>query len=68
MAARRNTRPVRKRRIGDAQIAVRLSLDLLNRLDAEVGRLQAARPGLAITRSDAVREILFAHLSRQVSR
>jgi hypothetical protein len=63
MAARKVTRtPAPKRRLSEAQIAVRLPMDLLIRLDEEVARLQAERPGLDITRSDAVREILFAHL------
>lgn len=50
--------------MSEAQIAVRLPNELLTRLDEEVDRLRAERPGLAITRSDAVREILFVHLSK----
>ena len=53
-----------KTRLSDAQIAVRLPGDLLARLDEQVERLRAERPGLAITRSDAVREILYVHLAR----
>lgn len=65
MASRKGTRATSpKSRLSEAQIAVRLPKELLTRLDDEVDRLQAERPGLAITRSDAVREILFAHLSR----
>lgn len=56
-----------KLRLSEAQIAVRLPQDLLAKLDEEVGRLRAERPGLSITRSDAVREILFAHLTRGTS-
>jgi hypothetical protein len=50
--------------MSEAQIAVRLPNELLIRLDREVDRMRAERPGLAITRSDAVREILFTHLTR----
>ncbi len=65
MASRRARQPAApKTRMSEAQIAVRLPNELLTRLDEEVDRLRAERPGLAITRSDAVREILFVHLSK----
>jgi hypothetical protein len=50
--------------MSEAQVAFRLPNELLARLDQEVERMRAERPGLTITRSDAVREILFAHLAR----
>ena len=64
MAVRAKKQAAPRRRLSEAQIAVRLPKALLERLDEEVGRLQAERPGLALTRSDAVREILFKHLAR----
>ena len=68
MAARKTSSRTAVRRLSEAQIAVRLPNELLLRLDDEVERLRAERPGLAITRSDAVREILFTHLSAKVKR
>lgn len=40
------------------QVCVRLSRELVQRLDAHRDRMQAKNPGLAIARADAVRVLL----------
>ena len=41
-----------------AAVAFRLAEDLLERVDAHARRMEAAQPGLAFSRSDAVRVLL----------
>lgn len=52
---------------GEAQqaVAFRLSADLLNRLDAKVARMEAATPGLSVSRTDAVRVLLLKSLDAE---
>lgn len=46
-------------------VAFRLSADLLKRLDAKVARMEAATPGLSVTRTDAVRVLLLKSLDAE---
>jgi hypothetical protein len=50
--------------VSEAQIVVRLPDDLLDLVDAEVVRMRKAHPAMRVTRSDAVRALLFAGLQR----
>lgn len=43
-------------------VAFRLSAELLKRLDAQVGRMEATTPGLTFTRTDAVKVLLLQAL------
>lgn len=45
-------------------VSFRLDAELLERLDAEVGRMQAAAPWASVGRTDAVRKLLGEALER----
>lgn len=46
------------------QIAVRLPVDLLDRLEAHASRMKAGAPGVGVTRADAIRALLLDALDR----
>ena len=48
----------------DKQFALRLPHELIVRLDAEVERQKAARPGMRVTRADVVRLLVIAGLDQ----
>lgn len=60
---RRNVVP-RKPRSPDglAQFNIRMPPDLIDALDREVAEEQEQHPGRMLTRSDLIREILYAHV------
>ena len=47
------------------QVAFRLPASLLERLDDEVGVMTKERPGVKVTRADAVRVLLLEALDRR---
>lgn len=53
---------------GGAVVPVRLPPDVLQALDALMERMRAERPGLRVTRSDAVRVLLLRALEGERSR
>ena len=48
----------------DKQFALRLPHELIVRLDAEVERQKAARPGMRVTRADVMRLLVIAGLDQ----
>ena len=51
-----------------AAVAFRLAADLIERVDAHARRMEAAQPGLAFSRSDAVRVLLNKALDLEESK
>jgi len=49
-------------------IPFRLPADLIKRLDKHAERMQAAQPGLQVTRADALRVLLTEALDREEAR
>lgn len=47
------------------QVAFRLSVDLVKRIDAYVARMKTREPGLEVTRADAVRVLLTKALDAE---
>lgn len=54
-----------KRTPGTQQTAFRLPTDLVRRLDRHAKRLEAERPGLAVSRADVVRMLLTRALDQE---
>lgn len=50
------------------QIALRVDDELLAMIDREAEQLQAARPGLIVTRAEVVRDLLYRALKGKGSR